>query len=498
MVERYSGSKEARRKLTNPCLIATDVDKTILAQIDDKEDERLRFVRNVAPQLIRSARLGVNVAFLTGNSMKELSNRILKWLIEQLCNAQELYLLEKFHFFCNSGGVYVNFSSSDSKLSQVMNKGETERINAKDVLTIITKVDSTGELIIRPRFVDSSYLNRTSISENDIKEVISVMESVSEEYFSELTKKKDKFSETYDLDKVSTGNKLTRPYVEKRFVYHGSDRTPNSHSVQITLKPVLSFRHGKTEQKRDKLFKTESDLRKKYINKLCTSLEKKGLGIYVPRPGGRTSIDVTIEKLDKAYALRYLIDHLNVQGSSGKGQLFGSNTIYLGDEVIVGGGNDYVVSRIPGLFVLAVNEDKHLVPFSANIYVPHTLFQGPEASTDFLTDFNKKADELLKQHDSVANNSAKKGYTVFGNSVTEYKKDLFINRIKAKLTSLGTVSSDELQIMHALVSLMSRNDTHERQWISILVNELNDIMAKLAVNRKAIPTALGDSYDESQ
>lgn len=484
-------SKEAMRLVTNGCLIATDVDKTILAQVDDKEDERLRFVRKVAPQLITSARLGVNVCFLTGNSMRELSTRILKWLLDQLCTGRELHLLEKFHFFCNAGGVYVHFSDMDGKLGALIAKESESEISSSEVMRVLTTKDEGGEVVIRPRFIDSNYISKTLIPETELDEIVRELQAIGNEYYEEISKDEKLLSAKYDLTKVSRDDRLTAPYIEKRRVQYGKDTHPLEGSVQVTLKPVLSFRHGVDEATRTTLFKKMDDLRTRYIHKLVSSLDKKGLGHYSPRPGGRASIDVTMEKLDKAYGLQYLIDKLNVQGHQRKGQLFGSNTIYLGDEVIVGGGNDYVVSRIPGLLVMAVNEDRHLVPFAANIYVPHTLFQGPDAASAFLSDFNKKADERLT---CCERQGAK--YTG-DNATVEYKKWLFKGRIEEKLKQFQSISSDELQIMHALVSLMCRKDADTRQWISILVNELNDIMAKLAISRGAIPSALGDSYDES-
>lgn len=485
-------TEKSMRLVTHRCLIATDVDKTILAQVDDKEKERIRFARSVAPQLIASARMGINICFLTGNSMKELSNRILKWLLEQLCLGKEIYLLERFHFFCNAGGVYAHFPSNDKKIQGLIQKEEESPLKPSSVLRVLTEKDRTGELVIRPRFIDSNYIGRTIIPDDNLDEIDEELRKIGQEYYQELEATKESLSEVYDLRFVSRNGELTCPYVERRRVRYGHDVHASEGSVQITLKPMLSFRHALSDRTGETLFKEGRDLRSKYITKLIDRFDKRGLGHFSPRPGGRTSIDVTMEKLDKAYALQYLIDNLNVQGHGRKGQLLGSNTIYLGDEVIVGGGNDYVVSRIPGLLVLAVNEDRHLVPFAANIYVPHTLFQGPDASLNFLTDFNRKAEELLRLCEK------QRARYNQDNAVVEYKRSLFVSRIEDKLKQFDSVSSDELQIMHALVSLMCRKDTDARQWIAILVNELNDIMAKLAVNRGAVPSALGDSFDESE
>jgi hypothetical protein len=76
------------------------------------------------------------------------------------------------------------------------------------------------------------------------------------------------------------------------------------------------------------------------------------------------------------YALQFIIDRLKVQGSARLGEKIGTNTIYFGDEVIVGGGNDYPVTKIPGLLVFAVNPDRDLVPISSDVFIPSTIRGG--------------------------------------------------------------------------------------------------------------------------
>jgi hypothetical protein len=102
---------EARRLITEKCLIAADVDKTVLAQGQTRE--RQQFLENIAPQLLLAAYRVSNLAFLTGNSMDELRSRFLRWLIDQLCHTDHLELLDRFHFFCNSGGVYARLSMQE-------------------------------------------------------------------------------------------------------------------------------------------------------------------------------------------------------------------------------------------------------------------------------------------------------------------------------------------------------------------------------------------------
>jgi len=72
---------DARRLITESCLIAADIDKTLLAQ---DEKEKYKFWLSVAPRLLEAAALGTQLAFLTGNSMDELTRRFLKWLVDYL------------------------------------------------------------------------------------------------------------------------------------------------------------------------------------------------------------------------------------------------------------------------------------------------------------------------------------------------------------------------------------------------------------------------------
>jgi|GEM_PF-4671631 len=78
---------EARRLITERCLIATDIDKTLLNQEGDRE--RPDFLVSTAPELFRSAALGANIALLSGNRMGEIRARFLKWLVEDLWHKEE-------------------------------------------------------------------------------------------------------------------------------------------------------------------------------------------------------------------------------------------------------------------------------------------------------------------------------------------------------------------------------------------------------------------------
>jgi hypothetical protein len=219
-------------------------------------------------------------------------------------------------------------------------------------------------------------------------------------------------------------------------------------------------------------------------------LDRRGFDHFIARPGGTSSIDVTLDKLDKAYALQFIIDRLNVQGSSRLGEKIGTNTIYFGDEVIVGGGNDYPVTRIPGLLVFAVNPDRNLVPFLSRVFVPSTIRGGPSATADVLEELNRCAKELQLQFNSDRPTKT---------AVEELKVRLFSRRIKQKIEQLGPSTGHSVrdwQALHALVTLMCRDDEASNEWLSILVEELDGIMTHLATKKAPPQRAIGSSHPD--
>ena len=477
------------RLITESCLIATDVDKTVLDQ--DSNEERRLFHTKIAPALVHTATLGANVAFLTGNSMNELGSRILKWLIDELCHTDQIALLDRFHFFCNAGGVYSHFTFEDDRLRNNILEASGAEVDADTILKELTiPLANNRGIAIHPRFIDSACINRCRIHKTEATEIRSVLENAALRYYEDINKYQPRYERFYDFSRAFDSGEIRKPFVEMRWIEYGSETKRKSATVQITLKPVLSFRHAR-EEYLARLF--GKDLRTRVITSIQKDLDKRGLGHYVARPGGRSSIDVTLEKLDKAYALEFLIDHLNLRGHNRRGQSFGSNTIYLGDEVIVGGGNDYPVTRIPGLLVMAVNGDKEFIPFASNIFVPSQTLVGPEATYDVLQLFNRTAERLLHEFRDPGM-IRRRRYT--RNAVEAFKQELFETRIKKKIENLRVTSANELQTIHAFVTLMCRNDPAARKWMSILVHELDEIMTQLASNPNSGQMALGASYEE--
>lgn len=484
--------EQARRLITEKCLIATDIDKTVLIQGLGYDEERAEFLIKIAPQLLSAARYGINLALLTGNSMHELSSRFLKGLIDHLCHTNRIELLNKFHFFCNSGGIYAHFSERNELLKPLFAPSDEEG-NARGRIFDAITVNLDGKLSIRPCFIDPAYIERSMIPEEDIERIKIILEEAALIYVDDLRSNSDIYSQSYELEGVSKNGSLIHPSVDLRFVEYGSGEITKKASVQITLKPILSFRHAYTS-----LQLVGKDLRSNVIKLIQAKLDEKGFSHYVARPGGTSSIDVTLEKLDKAYALEFLIDRLNLQGNTHLGQKFGSNAIYFGDEVILGGGNDYPVTRIPGLLVFAVNFERELVPLLSHVFVPSAILVGPDATAEVLSDFNKCAFRLLRDYISRCENGEKQPKTK--TALEALKKEIFATRIAEKIVSLKDTdhhSVEDWQTLHAFVTLMCRKDPAARQWLTLLINELDAIMIQLASNTASTqPIALGTSHPD--
>lgn len=464
--------EKAQRVITGKCLIATDVDQTILAQRLNREEEKLVFFRRMAPQLVEAARLGAQVGFITGNSMQELCSRFLLPLVEQLCHTGDLEVIPQFHFFCNSGGVYFHFPTGTVGQFLDQRKRGPGRRPGREAWRAFVCARSE-RLQVQPQYVDATYIHHCLIPEADLAVIQGVLDGAASDYFVALQRDLRVHDRQYDLSWIRDASGTPKkPEVERRSAIYRNGRITRSATVQVTLKPVLSFR-----QARPRFFSklVGHDVRSRVVQCIQNELDQAGLGHYVARPGGRASIDVTLGRLDKAYALEFLIDHLRLQGSTHRGQQFGSNTIYFGDEVMVGGGNDYPVTRVPGVLVFAVNRERELVPFLRDVLVPSAIFEGVEATADVLTQFNHCARRLLQEY--------RRGQQV-KTAIEALKEDLFSSRIAERITWLRThgIPVDDWQTLHTFVSLLARDQMLGRQWLGVLVKELDAIMAQIATS----------------
>ena len=468
--------KEVEPTLTKKrALIATDVDRTILTQV--KGQEKFVFSRGVGHELISLVENGFYVAFVTGNSMEQLTARLLKFLVEELCHTGRLELIGSFHFFCNSGGLYFHFDEQNIKIKELIEQHEQQGLSQK-VIKILTSVAKDGSLSVRPEFIDSSYLKRTRMPKEDVRTIKRILEEQAKDYYSEVVENKVELEKIYNLTVPAIAKKdgvLIEPEVEERPIRYKINNKLQTDTVQLTLKPILSYKHGI-----DKNSLFEKDIRTSIVKKIQDQLDKNGLVHYVARPGGNTSIDVTLAKLDKAYALEFIIDRLNLQGQERFGERLGSNTIYFGDEVIVGGGNDYPVTRIPGLLTFAVNLDNKTIPVLSHVLVPSLITHEVGATLEALKKLNYVITEMSNHDSSV---------------LDLFKKKLFKNRVLEKIHNKTELKACDWQTLNCLVSLMCRKDESAKRWLEILVEELDSIM--LHLGDRSHQSAYGTSHPDA-
>jgi hydroxymethylpyrimidine pyrophosphatase-like HAD family hydrolase len=468
-----------KQLITNPCLIAADIDNTILKHGDS--NERHEFFLNQAPELIKAAGNGTNLAVITGNSLEELSSRFLRYLLDYLIIISDIKLLSRFHFFSNSGGIHLHFNSEEIK--NICNGAVDECIFYKN------------STIVQSKFINKEYLNHTKINDSDIEIIGNILTDEWKKYIEDFKGNIDEFKNEFYIDNVPIPNCDSKEYklkdiesnanpVDMRFVEYGNEF---KFTVQITLKPILSWKHAINQK--DKI---NNDPRTKLISKIHKRFNEKGLFSYTASAGGNSSIDVTRSKLDKSYALRYLIDFLGIEGAVGKGQKLGSNVLYLGDEVISGGGNDYPVTNIDGLLVLALNKVPDFVPFKSRVIIPSDL-SGPDGAGLVLSQYNSLVLRELQKWE----NKIKKGEFPKKNAIQLFKEDWFTKEIEKKILNKdgihNNLSTEQLRVLYTFITLIYRNDSQAIKWTNLLVNELDDIMEAIDTNETERLKGIGSS-----
>ena len=171
-----------------------------------------------------------------------------------------------------------------------------------------------------------------------------------------------------------------------------------------------------------------------------------------------------------------------------------------GDEVIVGDGNDYSVTRIPGLLVFAVNKDRDLVPSISKVFVPSAIFEGPKAVAEELTKYVSESQRLIEEY-CLAMDAGKT--PVIKTAIEALKEKIFVERIKDKINNWNISSREyspkDLELMHVLVTLLCRDDPIAHSWLSMLVDQLDAIMTYLEESSKkdasTVIKAIGFSHD---
>ena len=481
-------SKNTIEAITNCCLIAADIDKTIIEQYLDTIKEETEFKKGICHSLLKTAELGVNIALITGNSMNALCSRFIKYLVKYIysSNPKDIIYLEKFHFFCNSGGVYARIEPKRLDLNY-LKCGPDEFFNK-------ICFGNAGNLAIIPKFIDPEYTRKNCIASSDISALTNILKKAINKYFLYIDKKKN-IEKIYEVKKIK--NRLYFEFdkrnikkavtIEKRKIIFDDSPNQTKDIIQITIKPILSFRHL-----RKKDANPGQGFRKKIVGEIQKELDKRALWKYTAKQGGFSSIDITMEKLDKAYAVEFLIDKLNIKGIERLSGRLGSNTLYFGDEVIVGGGNDYPVTRIPGLLVFAVNTEQHLIPVLSGVIAADYLFTGSSATCKIMDEFNMNTIYLLEEYENNKNKEETPK-----TAVENFKSNFFIKRIKKKIEKLegAKLSAADLNLLHTVVTLMTRHEETNKKWLNILFNELDQILSNIhrPINNMGIGTSHPDN-----
>ena len=148
------------------CLIAADVDKTLLAQ---EEGEHKEFLVGVVNHLVRTAELGAHLAFLTGNDMEQMARRFISLVVKRLCEIDKVPLLERMHFFCNSSGMHAHFPVSvHPRLRQLAegaegsgsNGGKRRSLAPPSEVTARDRVKRIMSSILHGHYIRHEFLNK--------------------------------------------------------------------------------------------------------------------------------------------------------------------------------------------------------------------------------------------------------------------------------------------------------------------------------------------------
>lgn len=354
-----------------PGVIAADFDGTLCSAYDDSG---AAFAKTVAPQLVKAASLGAHVAVISGSSVERLAPRLIAPLVSELCRQHALPLLNRFLFAFNTGGVLARASLSDlaALLEHPYNDAQPTR-----VLDWLCPLDSAGRRTLRPQVVSSEHINRCRLEPDPDRRmqteatVEHILRDVGQSYFADLLTHPALRSSS-DLTLVSDDNgRLTPPRIDIRRISHAEDSSPAV--MQMTLRPLLTngLRALPAEH-------TVADPRAQATAEIQRRLNEAGLGHIAAREAGRSSIDVAPRNIDKAVAMRSVLDVLDVSAAE---------SCYLGNEVFAG--NDRALMTVPGLTVVAVGGcgDHPSPPPLASIVQPPPTLSGPRASTHVLQTF---------------------------------------------------------------------------------------------------------------
>ena len=478
-----------KEKLTKHSIIAFDLDKTVLTA---DPDEELTFILEQIGLLKDLAELGYTLVIITGNKMSEVIKRFFVRFVRELCKFSKLNIsiLHNIHIFCNGGGVYINFLDEDFE-EMLGNLGSNKLLESdleKLIVESFCMEPDDKELVFKPQFIEEDYIKLTEINQLDLKIINQVLEECKLNYWENFYRNyrndiyKDYFivdqdyTSEFELEQLkevasylgkflfflkNNDREYNYPYVDRREIYYGIGKKACS---QVTLKPILSEGYYKGEN-------PPANLRNNLINYIREKF-KNNFSLkenYEVKRGGRSSIDISLEKIDKKFALEYIIKKKEVQGIGINDQI-GSRTIFLGDEVF-DGGNDLVVTDIPGIITFAVNNDKGKIPFRTNIII-NKVFTGPTATSDWLLTLRKSTRNLFEK---CIKKPTKLNSVLYNNitAIEKYLIDIFRNNIKEMISLVNKINNTELlSVLDATISILL-NSTKSEDFIQHLKDYLN-------------------------
>ena len=290
-------------------MLVSDIDGTILRPQSQVKEENL--VTLSAPEYHDRLRLiflfancGFPLHFISAGSLKSQTKKIIKPLVDLASTKKELPVL-------NGIGLFAN--------------GATQHFEIKE-----------GNLI-----ENLGYQELTRFQEGLKRPLLDGLES----FFQNQALLEDRatWSESYP------GFALNPLHIDM----------PNP--CQIIIHPLPSWRYNMALYHKNP--ENRMDKRSQVISALRQYLQDRGLLDHVNiTEGGKTSIDITLAKVNKAYAMRYLLDRVPVS----------THITYLGDEVYLGG-NDMPIAQLiqqissnhptfSRLSVMALNADPTTVP----------------------------------------------------------------------------------------------------------------------------------------
>lgn len=378
-------------------LVAFDVDKTVLHQGDPNELGRFR--AGLAKTLVHLARLGFNLAAVTGNSLAQLSTRFALGLVQELCTTKELALISKFHFFCNGAALYIHFDVEDSdEFDALLVRAPSLTPGALLEQAVACFFDD--ERCVRQEFIDVGYAKQCCIPQADADAILLVCREEASTWWQAVSTDGEVSAELEEQFYIATGEGASAdaaikaeansdPINKEASVFEppGSDGPivgtractlggGHQYTTALHVSPILSFRHARRQ-----LLRHDKDPRLAMICRIKARMKATGFVRYIVSPGGRATIDINHHLVNKRSALLWLMRHIGTEGVEEEGEPIGTNCIYFGDEVALHG-NDLPVADVPGVHVFAVNELSQRVPFRSNVEIPTEFSEqnGPEAT----------------------------------------------------------------------------------------------------------------------